>query len=82
MTMFESVPTPLQLPRKYGVYTGVETELGGADDVSVAVQLGLEAPRFCGQCGRRMIVQIVPDGWLARCSRHGVATSSDLEVER
>ena len=35
--------------------------------------------RFCGQCGRRMIVQVRPDGWWARCSRHGEVDSTELE---
>ncbi len=41
------------------------------------VQLELEPPRFCVQCGRRMVVQVRPDGWWARCSRHGVIDSVD-----
>lgn len=31
----------------------------------------LEPPRYCPQCKRRLIVQVVPDGWNARCSAHG-----------
>ncbi|HSN35080.1 MAG TPA: hypothetical protein VLT34_01910 [Arthrobacter sp.] len=34
--------------------------------------LALEPPRYCGQCRRRMKVQVTPLGWTARCSRHGV----------
>ncbi|MFC7752825.1 biotin synthase auxiliary protein BsaP [Tsukamurella soli] len=34
-------------------------------------RLGLEPPRYCRFCGRRMIVQVAPHGWHARCSRHG-----------
>jgi len=30
-----------------------------------------EPPRYCAQCKRRMIVQVVPTGWTARCSVHG-----------
>ena len=33
--------------------------------------LELEPPRFCTVCQRRMVVQIVPTGWTARCSEHG-----------
>lgn len=33
-----------------------------------------EPPRFCGECARRMKVQVVPTGWSAECSRHGVRT--------
>ncbi len=31
----------------------------------------LEPPRYCPQCRRRMVVQVTPAGWLARCSQHG-----------
>lgn len=30
----------------------------------------LEPPRYCARCGRRMVVQVTPDGWTARCARH------------
>ena len=52
-------------------FTGEEIVDGTIRIHSAAVQLGLEPPRFCAQCGRRMIVQIAPDGWWARCSCHG-----------
>lgn len=42
---------------------------------------GLDVPRFCQLCGRRMVVQVRPDGWQARCSRHGVLDSEDIFVE-
>ncbi|WP_019811061.1 biotin synthase auxiliary protein BsaP [Saccharomonospora halophila] len=38
----------------------------------------LEPPRFCVECARRMVVQITPAGWSARCSRHGETTSADV----
>jgi ribosomal protein S18 acetylase RimI-like enzyme len=31
-----------------------------------------EPPRYCGHCRRRMVVQVTPTGWTARCSEHGV----------
>jgi hypothetical protein len=31
----------------------------------------LEPPRYCVECRRRMVVQVTPTGWTARCSRHG-----------
>ncbi len=65
-------------PAKFNVYTG--EPVGGA--VPIAAQLGLEPPRFCAECGRRMVVQVRPDGWSAKCSRHGVLDSTDLETER
>ncbi|EHR60168.1 biotin synthase auxiliary protein BsaP [Saccharomonospora cyanea] len=35
----------------------------------------LEPPRYCSECGRRMVVQVTPSGWSARCSRHGETSS-------
>ncbi|BBZ44458.1 biotin synthase auxiliary protein BsaP [Mycobacterium parmense] len=66
----------------YNVYTGesLGTSAGGA--VPAAARLGLEPPRFCAECGRRMVVQVRPDGWRARCSRHGQVDSADLEAQR
>ena len=72
------VPGPLQEPLRFGVYTGIELELQAPDAVPAAAQLGLEPPRYCGQCGRRMVVQVRPDGWEARCSRHGSLDSTEL----
>jgi hypothetical protein len=31
----------------------------------------IDPPRHCAHCGRRMVVQVTPTGWTARCSRHG-----------
>ena len=31
----------------------------------------LEPPRFCPRCRRRMVVQVLPTGWTARCAEHG-----------
>ena len=66
----------------YNVYTGLEVGSAAGDAVPTAAQLGLEPPRFCAECGRRMIVQVRPDGWWAKCSRHGVVDSQDLETQR
>ncbi len=62
----------------YNVYTGGPA--GSA--VPTAAQLGLQPPRFCAQCGRRMVVQVRPDGWRAQCSRHGTADSAELDSRR
>jgi hypothetical protein len=35
----------------------------------------LEPPRYCAQCRRRMVVQVTPTGWIARCSEHGEVAS-------
>ncbi len=34
-------------------------------------RLDLEPPRYCAQCRRRLIVQVLPSGYTARCSAHG-----------
>ncbi|WP_296393293.1 hypothetical protein [Williamsia sp.] len=70
--------TPLTEPLRFGVYTGVQVDSPAQQEIPAAARLGLEPPRFCGQCGRRMIVQVVPDGWTARCSRHGRVDSTFL----
>jgi len=49
------------LPRTEGAHT--------------ACRLGLEPPRFCARCKRRMVVQVTPNGWTTRCSEHGVTSS-------
>jgi hypothetical protein len=35
----------------------------------------LDPPRYCTECGRRMIVKVTPDRWTAECSRHGPAVT-------
>ena len=66
---------PLGGQQVYNVYTG----LADSETVFTAAALGLEPPRYCGQCGRRMVVQVDPVGWWAKCSRHGRVDSKDLE---
>ena len=41
------------------------------DHVACDSALALEPPRYCVRCRRRMVVQVVPTGWTARCSEHG-----------
>ena len=48
---------------------GSLAELG--DHLRCAWRRTLEPPRFCAHCARRMVVQVTPTGWTARCSRHG-----------
>jgi hypothetical protein len=47
-----------------------------ADHRACAEALVLEPPRFCALCRRRMVVQVTPTGWSARCSEHGELTGS------
>jgi len=36
----------------------------------------LEPPRYCPVCRRRMVVQVTPTGWTARCVEHGTTTAA------
>lgn len=75
--MDEHRPAPVGAGN-YNVYTG---KLHG-EVIPLTAQLGLEPPRFCAECGRRMKVQVRPDGWWAECSRHGHVDSTDLDSRR
>ena len=44
---------------------------GHPDHTACDAALVLEPPRYCTTCRRRMVVQVVPSGWTARCSEHG-----------
>jgi hypothetical protein len=80
--MVRDLPAPVGAG-VYNVYTGVHRrDDPGGTAVPTAVQLGLEPPRFCAECGRRMVVQVRPDGWWAKCSRHGQVDSADVEARR
>jgi hypothetical protein len=48
---------------------------GGAHEVCRR-RAELEPPRYCSECGRRMVVQVTPDRWTARCAAHGATTVS------
>lgn len=79
--MVENLPAPVGAGI-YNVYTGASNTDLSAADIPTAAQLGLEPPRFCADCGRRMVVQVRPDGWWAECSRHGRVDSKDLDTRR
>ena len=46
---------------------------GGHDGCARAREL--EPPRYCSVCRRRMVVQVMPAGWSARCAEHGDVAS-------
>ncbi|HAT1172063.1 hypothetical protein ACOI9D_09605 [Corynebacterium striatum] len=46
-----------------------------------AAAAGLDVPRYCQICGRRMVAQVRPDGWSTKCSRHGELDSDWLYEE-
>ena len=37
----------------------------------------VDPPRHCPVCARRMVVQVDPMGWTARCSRHGESAGTN-----
>jgi hypothetical protein len=45
--------------------------IGDGDHLPCDAALVLEPPRYCTICRRRMVVQVVPTGWTARCVEHG-----------
>jgi len=51
-------------------------ESGESDEHAVCARRRVIAPpRYCAACARRMVVQVTPAGWSARCSVHGTITS-------
>ena len=54
-------------------YCGLCGEPGSHEDCTR--RLELEPPRYCTRCRRRMVVQVHPTGWSARCVEHGLLTS-------
>jgi len=48
---------------------------GAGDHAECARARELEPPRYCARCRRRMVVQVTPTGWTARCAEHGELTS-------
>ena len=44
----------------------------GDHERCAALLASIDPPRFCGDCGRRMVVQVHPTGWTARCVEHGL----------
>ena len=79
--MTRELPAPVSAG-KFNVYTGVAADAVDGAVMPTTAQLGLEAPRWCAECGRRMVVQVRPDGWWAKCSRHGLADSTELDSRR
>lgn len=59
--------------------TGQELAARQELKLSPSARAGYEAPRYCQLCGRRMVVQVRPDGWRASCSRHGELDSVLLD---
>ena len=45
--------------------------LEARDHGACVERMHMEPPRYCEHCRRRMVVQVVPLGWTARCVEHG-----------
>ena len=45
--------------------------VGGAAHQACQQARVLEPPRYCPDCRRRLVVQVTPTGWTARCVEHG-----------
>ena len=58
----------------YCAHCGQDARL--AEHAACARALRLEPPRYCPRCRRRMVVQVTPGGWSARCVEHGTLTGS------
>lgn len=54
------------------VWCGQCGERGDHDACGRAADL--DPPRYCARCRRRMVVQVTPTGWAARCAVHGTVT--------
>ena len=48
---------------------------GEGEHAGCAAARALEPPRYCARCARRMVVQVTPVGWTARCVEHGELVS-------
>ncbi|MER6831719.1 hypothetical protein ABT352_37420 [Streptosporangium sp. NPDC000563] len=47
---------------------------GEADHTACLSARAMEPPRYCSRCRRRMVVQVTPGGWSARCAEHGTTS--------
>jgi ribosomal protein S18 acetylase RimI-like enzyme len=45
-----------------------------------SVHRRLEPPRYCVRCRRRLVVQVTPHGWTARCARHGERSGHESDL--
>jgi GNAT superfamily N-acetyltransferase len=60
----------LSLPPAYCDQCGDPLAPGGHPDCGRRREF--EPPRYCPECRRRMVVQVSPRGWTARCTAHGL----------
>ncbi|GAA4830922.1 hypothetical protein GCM10023201_18510 [Actinomycetospora corticicola] len=60
----------------YCSFCGGETASGDHERCRARLSR-IDPPRYCAECARKMVVQVDPMGWTARCSRHGERTSAE-----
>ena len=72
------VPADPHLEATYCGHCG--DPLAGADHATCADRLELEPPRYCAACRRRMVVQVTPASWTARCVEHGERSTRTWEA--
>ncbi|MBG0832139.1 hypothetical protein HS041_31010 [Planomonospora sp. ID67723] len=56
-------------PPAYCDHCGSPADEGG--HAACLAARAMEPPRYCPRCRRRMVVQVTPLGWSARCVEHG-----------
>ena len=61
-------------PAAYCGHCGDSLDAG--DHGGCSRMLELEPPRYCPACRRRMVVQVTPEAWAARCVEHGERSAS------
>lgn len=66
--------TPTTVPAAYCGHCGEAADAPVHE--RCAARLELEPPRYCEHCRRRMVVQVVPTGWSAKCKEHGTIASA------
>lgn len=76
-------------PVRFDPFTGAElssssslSDAPAARPLHPAAVAGLDVPRFCQHCGRKLVVKINPYGWEATCSRHGSVADSITGVPK
>ncbi|MDX6738888.1 hypothetical protein [Actinocorallia sp. A-T 12471] len=55
---------------------GETAHAADGEHAACAAALVMEPPRYCVACRRRMVVQVTPLGWRARCAAHGSLASA------
>lgn len=75
ITVIVSPPSTVTTVNTYCDRCGEPAHTGDHEACHAARQM--EPPRYCSQCRRRLIVQVTPTGWTARCSQHGALAAAD-----